>query len=121
MSERHQLHSVRLDGQEVAVRLLGHHARPGHRGDRGPVDVGVEQTDGCPALAQRGGQVDRNGRLPDSALARRDGDRLLDAGQDLGRLGAEKRGSDVRGHPHLDSRHSGQFEQQDLEAGLLAQ
>ena len=57
VTEGHELHTVRFDGEEVAVDLLRNDARPGHGGNRWPVDVGVEQSDAGSTLAQRGGEV----------------------------------------------------------------
>src|SRR5207249_50321 len=86
----------------------------GHHGDRGSVDVRVEQPDRRPALTQRRRQVDRNRRFADPAFARRDSDRLLDAGKYLWRFRAHERGPDVGGHADLDARHAG-----DLAGGVF--
>ena len=60
-----------------------------HVRDRVAVDVGVEDADLAPERGERRGEVDRQRRLADAALAGRDGDHTRRRGQlDAARLGA---------------------------------
>ena len=67
----------------------------------GPGDVGVEQADRGARLGERDGQVDADRALADAALARRDGDDVLDARDELLGL-ARLRAADHRAPGDVD-------------------
>ena len=68
---------------------VGWPSTPSIIGMLGPVMSRVEQADGGAGLRQRDRQVDADRALADAALARRDGDDVLDAREQL--LGLARR------------------------------
>ena len=85
-ADGHQLHVHRIGRQDivrarcVVVFGVGHVPfRPEHLGLRGSVDIGVEDADAVAHVAERDGEIGRNGRFAYSALARSDGDDMGDA------------------------------------------
>ena len=86
--DRDHLDAVALERRDLVVRAgLGLALDAHHQRHVGPGDVRIEQADRCAGLRERNGQVDGDRALPHAALARGDRDRVLDAGEQLLRLG----------------------------------
>ena len=86
----------RSNGRDLAVG--GRRGTPvdaEHERDIGTGDVGVEEADRRPGPGERDGKVDRDRALADAALARRHGDDVLYAGDELLRTG-RRRAADHR-------------------------
>ncbi len=111
---------MRIDGLQPSVDLLRDGVRPDHGGDRRSVDVGVEQADFGAGFAQRRGHVDGDSGFTHTAFPRRNGDRLLDAGQDLGWLGPHECRSHVGGHTDVDPGNARNVTDEILGLGLEA-
>jgi hypothetical protein len=91
-ADRHQTHAVRLHRQHQVLHRHGGAVDPHHARDRVAVDVGVQYPDGRAAGHERQGEVHRDARLADAALARGDADHGRGAALLEGRgalLGAE--------------------------------
>ena len=82
-ANRHQLDVLRPGGDYLVDAVLLHGVGQvaldaEHPGLRGSVDVGIEHADAVAHVAQRHGEVGRDGRLADAPLARGDGHHVAD-------------------------------------------
>jgi hypothetical protein len=100
--DRDDLDAVSLErGDLVAGRRLRLAVDAEHHRDVRAGDVRVEQSHRRARLRERDGEVDRDRRFSDAALARRDGDDVLDPGHQLLRLG-RRRTADHRAPRDVD-------------------
>ena len=82
--DRDRLHAVPLERQDLLVLALsGLAVQAEHDRDVRAGDVGIEKPDCGPVAGQRHGEVDGHGALADTALAGRDGNHVLDPGEEL--------------------------------------
>jgi len=103
----HELEPVALERDDPLVGgglRAAVHARD--QGERGAVDVRVEEAHAGTALLHGERQIDGGGALADPALARRHGEHVADAGQDELLLDGRDGLAGVRRHVHPDVVHA---------------